>query len=212
MKVFSFSVPWKPSIKIDESKVWPWGQKVMTLTKICWHLIAPKSTLDFSGKLALNLDLGLNTSYCSWNTACWRSARKLAGWGEGPWAIATPLKLLRGEWWICSIQALQSKRHTLESYWLQIDSHYYFKVVHYDRRLIYTIGYCGHRTWTKLFLAGIVEATIRKVFFVKSEEPRRTLTWNWDRKNNLPFRSFENNFFLFLVSVTRQIERVRCRE
>ena len=42
------------------------------LTKICWQLIALPSTPDFSGKVGLNLALGLVTSYCSHQAACLR--------------------------------------------------------------------------------------------------------------------------------------------
>ena len=38
---------------------------VKQLTKIYWHLKAPPSTPDFSGKVGLYLPLGLVTSCCS---------------------------------------------------------------------------------------------------------------------------------------------------
>ena len=61
-----------------------------TLTKICWHLIAPLSIPDFLGEVGLNLALGLATSCCSCLTACWRSACCWLGWGS--MIIGDPIK------------------------------------------------------------------------------------------------------------------------
>ena len=44
--------------------------QVKRLTNICWHLNAPPSTQDFSGKVGLKLALGLVISCCSHQTAC----------------------------------------------------------------------------------------------------------------------------------------------
>ena len=42
----------------------------MQLIKTSWYLVAPPSTLNFSGEeVGLNLDLGLATSCCSRQTA-----------------------------------------------------------------------------------------------------------------------------------------------
>ena len=46
----------------------PWGLQVKRLTKICWHLTAPRSTLDFSCKVGLNLALDLVTTCCGHQT------------------------------------------------------------------------------------------------------------------------------------------------
>ena len=60
------------------------------LTKICWHLIAPLSTLDFSGEIDLTLAFGLVASCCSHPTACWRPA---SCWlGRGSMSIGDPSK------------------------------------------------------------------------------------------------------------------------
>ena len=45
------------------------------------------------GELGLNLALSLVTSCCSCQTAWWRPAA--VGWGEGPWALVTPVKAIR---------------------------------------------------------------------------------------------------------------------
>ena len=52
------------------------------LTKIWWQLIGHPSTPDFSGELDLNFALGLVTSCCSCQTACWRPACCWVGWGS----------------------------------------------------------------------------------------------------------------------------------
>ena len=49
---------------------------------LCWHLIAFPSTPDFLCKVGLTLALGLVTSCCSHQTACWRSASCWLGWGS----------------------------------------------------------------------------------------------------------------------------------
>ena len=54
---------------------------------------APPSTPDFSGKVGLNLAVGLITSYCSHPTACWRTG--CCCWCEGPWALVIPEKAIR---------------------------------------------------------------------------------------------------------------------
>ena len=61
---------------------------------LCWHLIAPPSTPDFSG---LNLAFDLVTSCCGCHTACWRP---VCCWlGRGFMTLVTPVKAIRvGEW------------------------------------------------------------------------------------------------------------------
>ena len=65
------------------------SQKIQ-LTKIRWHLIAPPSTPDLCCKVGLNLALGLVADV-------WLAAGDLhaIGWGEGPWALVTPVKAIR---------------------------------------------------------------------------------------------------------------------
>ena len=62
----------------------------MQLTKICWHLIAPSSTPDLLGKVGLNLALGMVTSCCHCQTACFRPT---GCWlGRGSTSIGDPSK------------------------------------------------------------------------------------------------------------------------
>ena len=58
-----------------------------------WQLIAPLSTADFSGKVGINLELSLVTSYAVIRLHV--EYLHTVGWGEGPRAFMTPPKAIR---------------------------------------------------------------------------------------------------------------------
>ena len=69
---------------------------------------APPHTPDFSGKVGLNLALGLVTSCCSCQTAWWRPACC----GVGPRALVTPIKAIRVGVGLLKIQCDLSNKKT----------------------------------------------------------------------------------------------------
>ena len=73
----------------------PWGVQVKQLTKICWHLTCSPPIhpiLLWRGRFKPCLRPGY---FLLRSSDCTMSDLHAVGWGQGPWALETPVKAIR---------------------------------------------------------------------------------------------------------------------